>query len=186
MAEVLGPSFERRQLEAGLVPGPDRVLRLAGLLLEECSDDDAPGSALASDGLAEALAVQVLRGAPQRASGGGCRDPRIIRALQAIESSDGANLDVEELARAAGMSRYHFSRIFREVMGTSPYQHLLDVRLARAAELLRGGHATVTEAALSAGFTEFGRFAAHFQRRFGCLPSQMATARTARRMARIA
>ena len=163
VADALGPRYQRRELEAGLVPAPDRLLRLAGLLVLECTES-GPGSVLAADSLAEALTVQVLRRAPQQASSAGCHDARIARALQAIEASGGADLDVSELASVAGMSRYHFSRMFREVTGASPYQHLLGVRLARAAELLRGGHVSVTEAALSAGFTDFGRFAAQFQR----------------------
>ncbi len=185
VAEVLGPGFERRQLEAGLLPEPGRILRLAGLLLEE-SGEPGPGSALASEGLAEALAVQLVRGAPEPARGPRGHDPRILRALQLIEERAGLDLDVEQLARAAGMSRYHFSRRFREVMGRSPYQHLLEVRLSRAAELLRGGVVSVTEAALTAGFTDFGRFASFFRRRFGCPPSELSAARSTQRRARIA
>jgi len=185
VAEVLGPGLARQPLDAGLVPAPERVLRLGSLLLEEGSAGGA-GSTLAADGLAEALVVHVLRGTTQQRTRPSCRDPRIDRVLQAIEAAGGAHLDVEGLARTAGMSRYHFSRVFREVIGASPYQHLLGVRLARAAELLRGGQATVTEAALAAGFTDFGRFASHFHRRFGCLPSQMTAARSARRMAQTA
>lgn len=185
VAQTLGPRYTRRQIDAGLAAAPERFMRLASLLAEEATDG-GPGSALAADGLAEALAVHIVRGGPQRISRARENDPRILRALQLAEDVHGANLDVEDLARAAGMSRYHFSRRFSEVTGTSPYRYLLEVKLARAAELLRRGHLSVTEAALDAGFNDFGRFAAHFRRTFGCLPSNLASARSARKTARIA
>ncbi len=187
VAEVLGPRFARRELAPGLLPPPAgaRILRLAELLLEE-SEDARPGSALAVESLAEAVAVELVRDAPGRELGPLRRDPRIARAVELIEARSAEELDVQALADAAGMSRYHFSRCFREVTGRSPYQQLIETRLARAAELLRGGRVTVTEAALTAGFTDFGRFAALFRRRFGCRPSELAGARSAARSARIA
>jgi len=185
VADALGPAFRRRQIDAGLAAAPERLLRLATLLREEASGG-GPGSTLASDALAEALAVQVVRAAPLRTTGGRGHDPRVLRALQLAEATGGEELDVGDLARAAGMSRYHFSRRFRDVTGSSPYRYLIEVRLGRAAELLRRGHVSVTEAALAAGFTDFGRFAAHFRRSFGCRPSDLARARSARRTARFA
>jgi AraC family transcriptional regulator len=114
----------------------------------------------------------------------GTRDPRIARAVDEIESRYTEALDVEDLARAARMSRFHFSRVFRAAVGRSPYQYLLDVRVDRAAALLASGQVNVTEAALAVGFTDLGRFGRAFKARTGRAPSQIA--RNTKHSARIA
>ena len=78
------------------------------------------------------------------------------------------------------MSRFHFSRLFRDETGQAPYQYLLRVRLAKATELLRGGHHSVTEAALASGFSDLSRFASMFKKHTGKSPSEV------RRQARLA
>ncbi len=175
VADALGPAHRRRQIDAGIAAAGERMVRLGTLLGEEAPG--GPGSALAASALAEALAVQIVRGAPEGRTRAGDHDPRILRAVQLAEDLQGEEIDVEDMARAAGMSRYHFSRRFKQVVGTSPYRYLLEVKLARAAELLRRRRLSVTEAAVEAGFNDFGRFAAHFRRSFGCRPSEMSRAR---------
>ena len=62
-------------------------------------------------------------------------------------------------------------RRFRETVGMSPYRFLQSVRVSEAAALLRRGSHSVTDAALSVGFTDLGRFAQAFRRELGCAPS---------------
>ena len=83
-------------------------------------------------------------------------------------------LTVDDMARAAGMSRFHFSRALRAACNCSPYQLVVQTRLEAAAALLRAGRASSTQAALSVGFTDPSRFARAFRRAFGCAPSEMA------------
>jgi len=164
----------------------DRLARIGELLQAEAGNGD-PGSVLAVEALSEAFAVETLR-----CTGSGdapaASDPRIRIAVDHIRSSHAEPLGVDELARSAGMSRYHFSRVFRAQMGASPYRFLQDTRVERAAELLRSGRHSVTEVALAVGFRDLGRFGIAFRRRFGCTPSAMATrrARTDQRSARSA
>jgi AraC-like DNA-binding protein len=80
-------------------------------------------------------------------------------------------LTVDDLARAAGMSRFHFSRRFRDEVEQSPYGSLLQLRLTKAAALLRRRSCSVTEAALSVGFNDVSRFSRMFRRTYGVLPS---------------
>jgi AraC-like DNA-binding protein len=82
---------------------------------------------------------------------------------------------VADLAAAAGMSRFHFSRVFRDETGSSPYAYLVDRRLERAAARLRAGGCSVTTAALDAGFRDLGRFARAFRARFGVTASAFAS-----------
>jgi AraC family transcriptional regulator len=139
------------------------------LILEEIA---GPALPLAAETLSEALLVEVLRSTPVAPGGG--RDPRIRRAIELIEARYAEALGIDELSREAGMSRFHFSRQFRAQTGQSPYRFLLATRVRRAAALLAGGRASVTEAALEVGFTDLGRFAAAFRRELGCAPSAYA------------
>ena len=133
----------------------------------------------AESGIDPMLAECAVEGLVLRIVGGvrfnGARDPRIRRAIEEIEARHAEPIDVAELARAARMSRYHFSRTFREETGTSPYQFLIRTRVARAAALLASGSGNVTEAALSVGFTDLGRFGRAFKAQLGRTPSAFMT-----------
>jgi AraC family transcriptional regulator len=161
-----------RRLEFRVLPGDGGIMALGHLMLEEARTA-REGAFASTDALAEALSVRLLRGfgagdpgLPSRGS-----DPRIARAVDAVEDRFAEPLSIDELARAAGMSRYHFSRIFRAQIGQSPHQFLVATRVRRAAELLRRGRHSVTEAAFSVGFGDLGRFARAFRKQMGCAPS---------------
>lgn len=102
-------------------------------------------------------------------------DARIERATSMIDSHYAEPLGLATLAREAGMSMYHFARVFRELRGMPPHRYLLGVRLARAAAQLRAG-ASVTEACFATGFGSLSHFVATYRRRFGHTPSRTARA----------
>ena len=80
------------------------------------------------------------------------------------------NHSLTSLAAEARMSPFYFTRVFAELVGEPPHQHLVRIRLRRAAGLLRAG-ASVTEAALESGFQDVSHFSKTFQRRYGVPPS---------------
>ena len=80
-------------------------------------------------------------------------------------------LDVDDLARAAGLSRAHFSREFRRAFGESPHAYLLTRRLERAATLLRNTDRSVADICLSVGLQSVGSFTTSFTRTFGVSPT---------------
>jgi AraC family transcriptional regulator len=184
VGEAMGATLDEYPL---VLSGGGRAATLARLLRQE-GEAEGPGQILAVEALAEALAVAVLREAGHAERRPLSRDARIQRALDVIERRYSEALTVDDLARQAGLSRFHFSRLFREQVGESPYQRLRAVRLDRAAELLRRGGRTVTEVALSVGFQDLGRFGRAFASRFGVLPRDYpgGTARNARPSARTA
>ena len=79
-------------------------------------------------------------------------------------------LDVGDLARAAGLSRAHFSREFRRAFGESPHQYLLTRRLERAAALLRTTDHSVAEICFAVGLASVGSFTTSFRRVHGTTP----------------
>src|ERR1700741_5421083 len=95
----------------------------------------------------------------------------LLRAKDLADSRYSEPLGVDDMARAAGLSRFHFSREFRRAFGESPHAYLLTRRLERAAALLRTTDRSVTEICLSVGLQSLGSFTTSFTRTFGMSPS---------------
>jgi AraC-like DNA-binding protein len=170
-ADVAASLGRRMRAGALLIEPAARVASLLALLDDEARAPDI-GRATAADALAEALVVGVLRAerAPCSSAPG---DPRVLAAIALIQDRLGEPIGLEELADAAGVSRFHFCRLFRAHTGKSPYRYLTDLRMDRARELLQSGRYGVTEAALSVGFPHLPRFARAFRERHGTAPSAL-------------
>ncbi len=89
-----------------------------------------------------------------------------------IRSDYKKELTLDELAGCAGMSPQYFCRVFRSVTGHTPIDYLNYYRVECAAELLRGTDESITEIALSCGFSDSGYFSRTFRRHKGCSPSR--------------
>jgi AraC-like DNA-binding protein len=95
----------------------------------------------------------------------------LLRAKDLVDARYREPLDVPALARAAHLSRAHFSREFRRAFGETPHQYLLTRRLERAAALLRNTDRTVAEVCLAVGLRSVGSFTTSFGRSFGLTPT---------------
>jgi AraC-like DNA-binding protein len=103
---------------------------------------------------------------------------RLVRAQELARASFGEPLTIDDLAAAAGLSRFHFLRAFRTAFGVTPHAYLTRVRLDQARVRLARG-ASVTEACLDAGFSSLGSFSTLFKREVGASPrAWQARART--------
>lgn len=96
----------------------------------------------------------------------------LLRARDLADSRYFDPLDVDDLARAAGLSRAHFSREFRRTFGESPHSYLLTRRLERAATLLRTTDHSVAEICFAVGLRSVGSFTTSFTRTFGKPPTE--------------
>lgn len=166
--------FERMQ-------PPDRVSTLL-----ECLHAQYSSHLLTSEAMAEAF-IDVAKAMLEAqhsigreaekvpAAKPGTRDEllrRVSRGRDFIESSLSAPVALEEIARAACLSPYHFHRLFRQIFGERPHQYVVRRRLERAAEMLRGSDMPVTRVCLDTGFESPGSFSTLFRRRYGMAPSQ--------------
>jgi AraC-like DNA-binding protein len=97
---------------------------------------------------------------------------RVLDTMQFIRAHHAEKLNVERLAKHAGMSPSHFAHRFRSVARVSPMRYLRGVRLDRARALLLETGARVSEAALEVGFESPAHFTREFKRRFGVAPSK--------------
>jgi AraC-like DNA-binding protein len=98
-------------------------------------------------------------------------DRHLLRAKDLVDARYAEPLGVEDLARAAGLSKAHFSREFRRAFGDSPHAYLLTRRLERAAALLRATDRSVADICLSVGLRSIGSFTTSFTRAFGLSPT---------------
>jgi AraC-like DNA-binding protein len=95
----------------------------------------------------------------------------LLRARDLADSSYADAIRVEDMARAAGLSLWHFSRAFQRTFGESPHRYLLTRRLERAAALLRNTDRTVTDICFLVGLGSVGSFTTSFRRMFGTAPT---------------
>jgi AraC-like DNA-binding protein len=182
IAAAMGPEVGASLGGAAILPTANERVRTLLRVLQEEVNEGGLGHARAAEAITEAIVIEVLRRAPRRDAAHEPHDPRIRAALGYMREALAEPVSLDALARAARMSRFHFSRLFRDEVGEAPYQHLLRMRVARARELLRGGHCTVTEAAFAAGFTDLSRFSRTFRQHTGERPTDVAReARSAKR-----
>ncbi|MET9125604.1 AraC family transcriptional regulator [Streptomyces sp. NPDC004528] len=152
------------------------VLRwLLDELLRELTGDRA-GADFAADQLAQLMFVQVLRAYLADADAlpaGRLRafaDERISPALRLMHAEPGRPWQLEELARAAAMSRTTFAERFRTVAGVPPLTYLLDWRMSLARRALRDGETSVSALARQVGYTSESAFSNAFKRTTGVAP----------------
>jgi len=95
---------------------------------------------------------------------------RAVAAALWIEQNAAEPVGLEGAAREAGLSPFHFLRLFTRVIGVTPHQYLLRTRLRRAAKLLARERLPVTEVALESGFADLSNFVRTFHRAAGMSP----------------
>jgi AraC-like DNA-binding protein len=93
------------------------------------------------------------------------------RVRELIDAQYAQPLDLDDLARTANFSRYHFLRAFRRAFHVTPHEYLTRKRIERAKELLAESELTITEICLEVGFESLGSFSALFHKISGWSPS---------------
>jgi AraC-like DNA-binding protein len=95
---------------------------------------------------------------------------RAVEAALFIEANAHEPIDLERTATEAGLSPFHFLRLFSRALGVTPHQYLLRARLRRAARLLAETDRAVTDIALDVGFADLSNFVRTFHRVAGVSP----------------
>ena len=145
------------------------------LLIQETSDNRI-GAILIRHHVAQIMLVQALRAhveSNEEIAGGWLQamsDPRISKAVQMLHSAPEKTWTVEELARAAGMSRSVFAARFKELAGTPPLEYLLQLRMRLAAHYLAGRTRSVSTIAFDLGYQSVSAFSTSFHRVMGVSP----------------
>ena len=95
--------------------------------------------------------------------------PEVGRTRRIIQDRFAQNVSLGELAKAVGLSKFHLLRVFRDQMGTTPHAYQLQLRIARAREML-DARASAAEVALACGFADQAHFTRAFKRIVGYTP----------------
>lgn len=99
----------------------------------------------------------------------------IDRAVEFIRANLSSELDVHALAEVAGMSRAHFSRLFKKYQGLPPADFVLRERMERAAKLLSDSRLSVKKVSAACGFADPNYFSKAFRRTFSTSPGEFRT-----------
>ena len=105
----------------------------------------------------------------------------LFAAVRRIQTGFAEDLRIVELARLSGLSHSQFTRRFKQILGVSPKDYILRVRIRHARRLLETTRRTVTDIAVESGFYDHSHFSHAFRRHTGTSP---AAYRSARRPAR--
>ncbi|MDX2171206.1 MAG: AraC family transcriptional regulator [Deltaproteobacteria bacterium] len=154
----------------GLPPLPQ--LMVLGELAQAAADGQ---SDVGLDEVGVAFAARVaalLAGRPARAARPGVRErQRAVDAALWIDANAQDAIDLDAAAAVAGLSPYHFLRLFGAVLGVTPHQYVVRVRLRRAARLLADDTRPITDVAYDVGFGDLSNFVRTFHRAAGVSPS---------------
>ncbi len=165
------------------------IANMAAIFSLELGRAEHPTQDLLMESLVVALQMHLLRGYTNL-PWSDARPPSHVepaavrRALDYIEDRPNARISLDELAAAAGLSRFHFSRVFRKQIGMSPAAYVERSRLERAKVMIRLGQLALADIAYALGFADQSHFARRFRRHEGCSPSAFARDHAARRPSR--
>jgi len=95
----------------------------------------------------------------------------VARVIATMRDKLGEQLTIDDMARSAMFSKFHFSRIFQRVTGVSPGRFLSALRLQEAKQLLVSTQLNVTDISLRVGYNSVGTFSSRFTRSVGLSPT---------------
>jgi AraC-like DNA-binding protein len=139
----------------------------------EIQDQSPLGTLLVESyvGIMFAQLLRLQRSTPATPRSGGLSPAKLSRVMARIEEDLDADMSLSKLSDLAGLSIPQFCRAFKESVGVAPYTFILKIRLARAKEFLRHSEMSVTDIALTCGFSSSSHFANIFRREVGMTPA---------------
>ena len=96
---------------------------------------------------------------------------RLCHARDLLRDWEDEPLSVAAVARASGLTRFHFIRLFKAVFGETPHQYRSRAQIEKAKHLLILTDLSITDVCMAVGFSSLGSFSALFSRRVGMSPS---------------
>ncbi len=98
------------------------------------------------------------------------RDRAMERAREFCHANAGGAVDIDGMARAANLTRWHFSRVFRETCGLTPHQYIIETKMGLAKQLLRNTGYSIKEIGVQCGYGDTSYFCKVFRTLHGMSP----------------
>jgi AraC family transcriptional regulator len=154
---------------------PDPLLFQISLALNAEIVAGYPGGRLYGDSICNFLAVHLLKNYSNLAPkipqyDEGLNQLNLRKVLDYINSFLDQDLSLEALAGVASISKYHFISLFKQSMGMTPHQYVIQQRIERARILLRDPSLSISEISLACGFTNQSHFTRLFRKHTGVTP----------------
>ncbi|HLZ06259.1 MAG TPA: AraC family transcriptional regulator [Bradyrhizobium sp.] len=168
LVDMIGDRAEAWQV--GATP-PLAELMVLGELAQAAADGQSDIGLDEAGHLLASRLVEVVSGKSGKRTSVTARDRR--RAVEAalwIDENSHREIELEDVARQAGISPFHFLRLFSAVLGVTPHQYLLRSRLRHAARYLADDDKAVTDIAYDVGFNDLSNFVRTFHRAAGVSP----------------
>ncbi len=164
---------------APMLPQTAALLRPLVVAEAQARADARRRDPAAMDELAVVVAERVIETVAGVRGGGTAPSARDAKRISAVvrhiegqaDAPGDQGIDLDALAALACMSKYHFLRTFRRIVGVTPYRFTLDLRLRRAAVALRTTREPVAAIAFGAGFGDLSTFNHRFRAAFGAAPT---------------
>jgi AraC family transcriptional regulator len=172
--ETLGKNGDRLTLVPTFQSRNQQLEAIANLVMAEVQQHQ-PGGALYLDSLANMLAMQLLRHHGTTSSQvpsyeGGLPTYQLNQVLDYIDAGLAEEIRLSDLAELLGMSPFHFGRMFKQSLGISPHQYVIQQRIERAKSLLKHSDRAIIEIALECGFTSHSHLSKQFRKVVGMTP----------------
>lgn len=171
--ETLPETSDRLELFPAFRVRDPQLEAIAMMLLTELHQEQY--SQLYIDSLANIFAVQLLRQhtttqlqVPSYA--GGLPQHQLMQVLDYVDAHLDRDLKLADLACLLKMSQFHFSRLFKQSIGLSPHQYLLQQRLERVKQLLKQKDRPILDIALACGFNSHSHLSKQFRQATGMTP----------------
>jgi AraC family transcriptional regulator len=158
----------------------DPLIRSIGMALDSQLAADDPCAPFYAETLARALAAHIFAKYAKPGTGGvpksGQNRQQLRRSLEFIHGNAHRELALDELAKVANMSKFHFAKSFRSAMGISPHRYIVKLRMEQARKLLLTEEsASIDDVARRVGYTDTSHFRRLFRRIVGISASRYRT-----------